>query len=265
VERFRGGGGLELLVDAADGARIVSLTGGGREWLAPSSSRLPGAFVQAGSGGWDEAVPTVAACVLPDRTVLPDHGDAWSSAWTVVSRGSVLETSVVLASLPVSLTRRVSATAAGIRLDYLATTASSEPLPLLWAAHPLFAADEDTRVVLDGSPALVEEYPSRGRPLLWDAGRAASGGALKAFATGTHASARVVHGDGAVLRLSWDPVELPHLGLYWDAQEFTGTPVVAIEPSTGLGDSAADALAAGAVRMLGRHDPLRWWLEVGRA
>ena len=256
------GAGIDLLVDVSDGARITSLRAGGREWLAPGGPRSGTAFVQRGSGGWDEAVPTVAACVLADGTVLPDHGDAWRGDWAVTSRGADhLETTVRLASLPVTLRRRISATATGIRLSYSATTDRREPMPLLWAAHPLFAAEPGTRIAVDGGPGLVEEYPRRGRPLAWDAHRAAGHGALKAFTRGSHSSARVVHPDGNALRLDWDPRRLPHLGLYWDGDEFTSTPVVAIEPSTGRGDSAALAAAEGRVRMLSSAAPLHWWLE----
>jgi len=287
------GAGIDLLVDVSDGARITSLRAGGREWLAPGGPRSGTAFVQRGSGGWDEAVPTVAACVLADGTVLPDHGDAWRGDWAVTSRGADhLETTVRLASLPVTLRRRISATATGIRLSYSATTDRREPMPLLWAAHPLFAAEPGTRIALDGDPGsrvapdgepgsrvapdddpgsrvapdddpgLVEEYPQRGRALAWDAHRAAGHGALKAFTIGSHSSARVVHPDGSALRLDWDARGLPHLGLYWDADEFTPTPVVAIEPSTGRGDSAALAAAEGRVRMLSSAAPLRWWVGV---
>ena len=271
------GGGIALLVDVADGARITSLTAGGREWLAPTGPRYGGGFVQAGSGGWDEAIPTVAACVLPDGTVLADHGDAWSMPWTVSSRGaeSVVAT-VRLRSVPVTVTRRIAGSAAGIRIDYEATTSSVEALPLLWAAHPLFAADDATRVVVgDGSGsggggdrgadpalALVEEYPQRGRELAWDPQRRAETSALKAFVAGTHSSARVTHGDGQSLRLGWDAADLPYLGLYWDGAEFTDTPVVAIEPSTGWGDSAARAVASGRVRTVSAAEPLRWWLTL---
>jgi len=265
------GAGIEVVVDVADGARITSLVAGGRQWLAPSGPRSGTTFVQAGSGGWDEAVPTVAACVLADGTELPDHGDAWRGEWKTTSRGDGhLETALRLASLPVVVRRRVSATAAGIRLSYSASTERREPLALLWAAHPLFAAESGTRIVVDGGPGsgpglgldLVEEYPQRGRGLAWDPERAAGHGALKAFATGGASSARVEHADGSTLRLSWDPRELPYLGLYWDADEFTSTPVVAIEPSTGLGDSAALAASTGAVRSVSRAAPLRWWIDV---
>jgi len=259
---MQGGGGITVQVDVADGARLTSLTSGGREWLAPGGPRLPGVFVQAGSGGWDEVVPTVAACTLADGTALADHGDAWQTEWMLDSSDDThVQTSVRLASLPVSLTRRIEATSTGIRLSYTATTGAPVPVPLAWCAHPLFAAEAGTRLVLAGPEArLIEEYPHRGRARDWPDGVGAT--AIKAFTAGARSSAAVVHANGDILTLSWDSSLLPYLGLYWDGGEFTDRPVVAIEPSTALGDSAARALAEGRIRMIGPGRPFQWWLDL---
>ncbi|POH66403.1 hypothetical protein C3B59_08225 [Cryobacterium zongtaii] len=261
------GGGIAVQIDVADGARITSLTSGGREWLAPSGPRSPGVFVQLGSGGWDEVVPTVAACVLSDGsaftgTVLADHGDAWQSVWALDSSDDThVQTSVRLASLPITLTRRVAATATGIRLLWAASTDGPEPVPLAWCAHPLFAADAGTRIVLPGpAPALIEEYPRDRVRRAWPA--AVGAAAIKAFAAEPQSSASVVHRNGDNLTLTWDPELLPYLGLYWDGGEFTDTPVVAIEPSTAFGDSAALAMDEGRIRTLEPGRPFRWWLQL---
>lgn len=263
----QGGGGIAVQIDVADGARITSLTSGGREWLAPSGPRSPGVFVQPGSGGWDEVVPTVAACVLSDGsaftgTVLADHGDAWQSVWALDSSDDThVQTSVRLASLPITLTRRVAATATGIRLSWAASTDGPEPVPLAWCAHPLFAADAGTRIVLPGpAPALIEEYPRDRVRRDWP--HAVGAAAIKAFAAEPQSSASVVHRNGDNLTLTWDPELLPYLGLYWDGGEFTDTPVVAIEPSTAFGDSAALAMDEGRIRTLEPGRPFRWWLQL---
>ena len=75
-------------------------------------------------------------------------------------------------------------------------------------------------------------------------------------------SAAVVHANGDTLSLSWDPALLPYLGLYWDGGEFTDTPVMAIEPSTAFGDSAARAVAEGRIRLLEPGRPFTWWLHL---
>ena len=261
------GGGITVQIDVADGARITSLTSGDREWLAPSSPRSPGVFVQPGSGGWDEVVPTVAACTLPGDsafagTVLADHGDAWQNEWTLDSSDDThVQSSVRLPSLPITLSRRVTGTAEGLRLSWEASTDGPGPVPLAWCAHPLFAADAGSRIVLPGSaPALIEEYPRERVPRNWP--EAVGGAAIKAFVAESQSSASVVHGNGDALTLTWDPDLLPYLGLYWDGGEFTDTPVVAVEPATAFGDSAARAVAEGRIRMLEPGRPFRWWLQL---
>lgn len=255
------GGGIDVVVDLAGGGRLIGLRAFGRDWLAAGGERSPGDYVQAGSGGWDEIVPTVSACVLADGTVLADHGDAWQSEWALVSADAThVEATVTLSSLPITLTRRIEATDAGLRLTYTASAAGDRRVPLFWCAHPLFAADPRTRIRVDGDPGLIEEYPGPRRARDWPA--AVGEAAVKAFTAEPVSSASVVHANGDALTLGWDPELLPYLGLYWDGGEFTETPVVAIEPATGYGDSAARAEADGRVATLTPGVPLRWWLTV---
>jgi len=255
------GGDVVADVDLADGGRLTALTALGRQWLAPSGPRTPGGYLQEGSGGWDEISPTVSTCVLADGTVLADHGDAWQGAWTLVSADDRhVEATVTLATQPVTLTRRVAAHGDGLRLSYSATTPSLRPVPLFWCAHPLFAAEPGTRLRVAGHPRLVEEYPGPRAPRGWPGDVGA--GAVKAFVDEPVSSASVVHADGDSLTLSWDPALLPYLGLYWDGGEFTTVPVVAIEPATAYGDSAARAVDDGRVRQLHAGAPFRWWVDV---
>lgn len=255
------GGGISVEIDLEGGGRLTSLVALGRQWLAPGGERTPGDYVQAGSGGWDEVVPTVSACVLADGTVLADHGDAWQTPWTLVSADDThVEATVTLSSLPITLSRRVEATDAGLLLSYTASAAGDRPVPLLWCAHPLFAAGPGTRIRVHGDPALVEEYPGPRRRRGWPT--SVTDAAVKAFTVEPVSGAAVVHPGGEALTLGWDPSLLPYLGLYWDGGEFTSTPVVAIEPATGYGDSAARAESDGLVRVLTPGTPFRWWLTI---
>jgi len=258
------GGGIRLEIDLADGGRLTSLTALGRQWLANSAPRTPGGYLQEGSGGWDEIAPTVSACVLADGTVLADHGDAWQTGWSLVSAGDThVEATVKLPSVPITLTRRIEATSTGLRLSYSATTDSTLPVALFWCAHPLFRAHPGTRVRVAGDPRLVEEYPGPRAPRDWPADVGPT--AIKAFTADPVSAAAVVHANGDALTLVWDAALLPYLGLYWDGGEFTTTPVVAVEPSTAYGDSAAVAVAEGQVRMITAATPAHWWLTVTAA
>ena len=44
-------------------------------------------FVGSGLAGWDECIPTVAACTGADGRAVPDHGSVWARAWTVDGNG----------------------------------------------------------------------------------------------------------------------------------------------------------------------------------
>ena len=241
-----GGGDLTATVDVSSGGRIVSLSAYGREWLAPSSPlpvTEPRCFVHDGTGGWDDAIPTVAACTTPAGIELPDHGDVWDREWRVTSQSERhLSTSVELTSLPLRLERLITATTTGLRFDWRVTTASARPIEFLWSAHPLFLAEPGTRIELGGPADLVEEYPRRGQPgeLPRSIDELPTGAALKLFASGL-STAAVVHPDRSTLSLDWDAAELPFLGLYLDRGEFTTRPVLAIEPTMAATDSAARA------------------------
>ncbi|HEY2859585.1 MAG TPA: hypothetical protein VGJ21_14285 [Terracidiphilus sp.] len=149
------------------GGKIASIRFRNHELLqSPLSSISPRtramAFDQGDASGWDECLPSVAACSVdtagkPEGTAqIPDHGDLWRVAWNVIHHDS---DSVTLAgacfSLPLTLERRVSLahTAEGVRLSfgYKLTNTGDAPVPWSWAAHPLFTAALGDRIVLPDS------------------------------------------------------------------------------------------------------------------
>ncbi|PYH01309.1 hypothetical protein [Arthrobacter stackebrandtii] len=279
------GPGLRAEVHAGRGARISSLrSDDGFEWLLasrPTVSAGPGQpFVREGMGGWDEVAPTVQADAgLLDEQgkpvpALPDHGDIWNVPWTVGRAApDELEMSVDLGSLPIRLERRISATGTGLRLDYRASTESPLPVPLLWCAHPQFAAGPDTTVALELSgkpvtPLLVEMYPGQGAvrsfPVEPVHGTLGPGTSLKVLAAArtTVDAAVLCHGGGRSLRIGWDPAALPYLGLFWDNGEFAREPVLAVEPSTSWGDRLSAAVRQGMALTVAAGAPLEWALDV---
>jgi galactose mutarotase-like enzyme len=274
-----GEGPLRVVVDSARGGRLTSLTCDGREWLAPTGARdlerTPGSatpFVRPGMGGWDEVIPTVAATGLPDGRRLGDHGEAWWRPWTIeASSVEALTMSVRLTSLPLTLRRTVQVTGRTLRLSYTVEvdTTAVGPTPVLWSAHPQFDAPGGTRLVLGRGPTTARvEYPAgRGALVLDDRDVLAelpAGTALKAFVDpGTAVdTAGLVHADGAALTLRWDARAVPYLGLWWDNGCCASTPVIAVEPCTGFGDDAAEALARGMILSLPPGARHRWWVQV---
>lgn len=278
-----GSAALSAMVLPARGGKIVSLIdkAGGREWLAQASSplraplRYGSSFVAGDMCGWDEMLPTIIACRYPSadvtrRVQLPDHGELWACEWQVLDRTA---DSILMAvdgrALAYRLVRRITVIDATMHVDYRLTTA--EPLWLLWAAHPQFACTRDTRIAL---PHQVHELldvtvPDNPVPCSWpaeapDHPRAlALGEGRKLYvAPDTPVGwAALVDTDDCWLRLSWDAVRIPYLGVWLDNQAYAPEPVVALEPTTGYYDDLERAHSLGKVPLIEPEGEFLWSID----
>ncbi|MGY6019180.1 hypothetical protein [Streptomyces spinosirectus] len=138
-------GPVGIVTDAVHGGRWTSLNAGGREWLwrregIGREDVVPGdAFVDA--GGLEECVPTVRG--------TPDHGDAWSRAWTSDGAGTQ---SVRCERFSLSRT-----TGEAGRIDYVLRAAPG--FRFVWAAHALLDLSPRATVRLPEG-ASTRLYPS---------------------------------------------------------------------------------------------------------
>ncbi len=164
---------MRVITVPEKGAKIVSVfdRSTGHEWLLPpKNGHFPqpvygAVFVEQDMSGWDEMFPTIDRCRYPLRGAyfdanLPDHGEVWALPWQVdESSRSAICLSVTGRTLPYILSRELRfSDERTLRLSYEVINAGSEPLSLLWAAHPQFAADEATRIML---PAEVTQSRQR--------------------------------------------------------------------------------------------------------
>jgi hypothetical protein len=249
-----------VVVDPADGGKIVSIVGGSREWLEPSTARS-GIGRYEGGGGWDECAPTVGDCVIDDSTVLVDHGDAWRKPWTVeTSTPRRIKMNVMLDTVGVTLTRTIRPTRDGVRLGYRAHTRSTEAVPLLWCAHPLFKASEGEQLVVRGP--FIEHFPAFGNILsdLPNMDQISVGTAIKAFGLSKLDRAEIKHPAGFALQIRWSGWPIGETGIYVDNGVFSGRPILGIEPSTGRHDLASEVWAE--LPVVTARRPLRWAIEV---
>lgn len=246
--------------------------------LAPYSTRTPTmAFDEGDASGWDECLPSVAACSVntPRGTAsVPDHGDLWRVSWEPVdSNGSSLTLKADCFSLPLTLHRSLSlaetASGCSLHLDYTLTNTGDHSVPWSWAAHPLFAAEPTDTVELPASIHALRVEGSAGNRLgmngntvSWplastNGGKPAdlsivypptSGYGDKLFA-GPLAS---VDGWSALrrpragvrIKVSFDTASTPYLGLWlcyggWPEKPGTKQNCVALEPATAPVDSLA--------------------------
>jgi galactose mutarotase-like enzyme len=152
------------------GGKIASIRIGGRELLqaplAPIEPRSQTMSFDAGdASGWDECLPSVAACTVLTGAGLariPDHGDLWRVGWKEQRTGNGEQgagTNHSLRgqcfSLPLVLDRtlELSEDLGGWRLDlrYTLTNTGPSAVPWSWAAHPLFVAEAGDRIILPDS------------------------------------------------------------------------------------------------------------------
>lgn len=254
-------GSVEIVTDAAHGGRWTSLHAGAREWLwrREGTGRehvSPGdAFVDA--GGLEECVPTVRG--------TPDHGDAWSRAWT--SEGDGTES---VRCERFSLTRTVGSAHEGARVDYV--LAADPGFRFVWAAHALLDLSERATLHLPES-ADTRLYPSANGPWTEGSWPAPRGARLDRFgpddgtAVGAvvDASRACVHDDEDRLAFSLEADGQPLSIAVW--RNLGGFPVTGpyrstgVEPMLGRVFDLAETGPGDAARVPASGE-LRWRLTV---
>jgi galactose mutarotase-like enzyme len=181
------------------GGKIASICVRNQELLQPPLAEIAPrtrtmVFDASDASGWDECLPSVAACeVKTERGLakIPDHGDLWRVEWEKTGtreqgnreihgtrgQGNKSEIggplSVTLEgkcfSLPLTLARTIDLdqTAKGweLRFHYKLTNTGQAWAPWSWAAHPLFRVEEGDTVVLPDSVSTVRLEGSRGNRL----------------------------------------------------------------------------------------------------
>lgn len=239
--------------------------------------------------GFDEMFPTIDSWTCdhdPWRGVeMPDHGEVWAMPWQCAREGDALRLSVEGIRFPFRVEKVVSLRGGVLRAEYEARNLSNSPLPFLWAAHPLFNAEEGTELLVprgmdrvrnaapgnrlgardamldfpearlaDGSLFRLDRVPAfngRGFQKHWFESPLAEG-----WCGLRHPS------DGLEVRMEFPAQEVPWLGVWVNEGGVLGQYCIAPEPATAPMDSpgAAEALGRGSVLAPGAAK--RWWLAI---
>lgn len=276
--------GTVQVVVLGDGGRIASLLDrrSGREWLQPPCDAelapLPAAgarFTETDHFGWDEMLPTVDPCVFPvdpfAGEMLADHGELWSRTWEFVEVGSKRCTQVVQCAVPpCALRRTITLDGGRVRMEYELASQSDQSLPVLWAAHPQFAAggvclriepppaslvdvtagDDTVSVPYTGDLRVDRDVPHGEDRMYY----VPPGGPVKAVVLETR--------DGSWLRCRADAIVCPYVGLWLDRGRYSTGEVIAVEPTTAYYDALDRAVRTGRIASLAPGEPLRWWMTV---
>jgi galactose mutarotase-like enzyme len=237
------------------GGKIASIRIGAFELLqaplAPYGPRTRTMSFDAGdASGWDECLPSVAACSIETEAgpvSVPDHGDLWRVEWLPSNENAEETITGTLRgecfSLPLTLERtfHLAETTRGCKLalNYQVTNRGSFAAPWSWAAHPLFVVEDGDRIQLPHSiqKLCVEgsrnhRLGRRGDQVNWPIARLPVGGEddlsrvrAETSGIGDKLFAGPLHENenwcllerrkpGIAIRIGFDPSATPYLGLW---------------------------------------------------
>jgi galactose mutarotase-like enzyme len=290
---------LRVVIVPAMGAKIVSLYDkrASYEWLVgPMRAFKPAeygsSFVDQDMSGWDEMFPTIVACDYPapgpfQGRHLPDHGEVWPLPWACESAGEAeLVCRVEGRALPYRFQRTARlASPNTLQLDYAAENIGIESFYYLWAAHPQFTADADTRIVLPESVKQVYNvvraapWGELGTLYDWPEATTADGARWQLDRMGpasrhdcrkfyllpdrpVNQAGLVNPRAGSRLHLDWSAEKLPYLGVWVEEAMYNAVPVAALEPSNGFYDSLTRAYANRQAGLLTPGQKATWSLTL---
>jgi len=251
-------------------------------------------FEDSDASGWDECLPSVAACQVQTASgvvSIPDHGDFWQTPWNVIAQnGNELKMSADGFSLPLRFSKTLRLERNCLRVAYEVENLDKQPLEYVWSSHPLFAVEPGDRIVLPESVSEVivegsaqNRLGKRGTKQQWPnaeltnheptdlslTGRITDGIGDKLFADSPQEGWCAIDRTRLMRRieLRFNPKELPYLGLWicyggWPEGGVNRQQCVALEPCTADADSLATAMEKGRARQLAPETQDHWSLEL---
>ena len=295
--------GLARVVVLPDlGGKIISLVriASGREYLISLSSdedfRKPsfgGTFVDYNNVGFDECIPTIAACDYPEGKFagfqLPDHGDVWSLSWQHEIRDTGVMLSVEGRSLPFMFRKQLSLQGATLQIEYELLNTSDTRFQFLWSAHPLLRTEPGTTIVLplDSGKLLIDSSKgnrlgSKGESCTWPIATQKNGQTddLRVMKTRGEASDKLYTPRLSIgycglyhpntnesIVFKFDVENVPYVGLWIchgglrsdnPKEPYT----IAMEPCNGRPDSLREAIGRRESSTLLPHELKQWTLHV---
>lgn len=273
---------MQLVVNPELGGRITSLLDrrSNREWLwknpwiDPKPAVGDESYTQhLDAGGWDEILPSVSPCNLANGQQIPDHGDVVrlpAIAHHIGTNHCRLTTD--LTSLPLRFTREIRIEGARLTLRYSLMSSADHDISWLWAMHPLFQVEPGTSLIginasdfpdTDAHHRFANCYTN----LPDTRTETFEPFACKLFSHACQVERIALqHPDGSKLELSWNPREIPYLGIWLNLGAWSGcgSPPyfnLGIEPTTSPHDSLATAIQANQALILRAGETKNWSLQ----
>ena len=283
---------LSITLLPTEGGRVSSLRSveSNAEFLTQSKRRGPylqpsvdSLFQSGPCAGIEECLPTVGGCHVNGLPV-PDHGDFWQLPWqTITTSKTQAQIRAMGFSTPLLFTKTYSVEDRALRVHYMVENKSQEPIPFLYACHPLLSISQGDRIVLPSSIREVLMSYSRhnrlgaaGRKITWP--RTAHGVSLDLAEGESTGFAEMLYTDRLTdgrcgiyrtsehqgLHISFSTEVLPFLGIWlcyggWpegDTQNLQYA--VALEPTFAPVNTLAAAIEAGMGKFAMPGRPIVW-------
>ncbi|MDO4793385.1 MAG: hypothetical protein Q3993_04330 [Filifactor alocis] len=267
---------LKVCVLKNFGAKIASITHKKTDFeflFQPSLKKyqLPipnGDFADFDTSGLDDTIPTIDTCNYPGTTdLLPDHGDVWSREWEFSLRGSLLNASIQLVSVPLLFERGMELRDNRLVLSYSLTNNTGKGYHYLWALHGLNRIEENTRLlflkrevdimnvkddrIFDFDWRNLYEFPDKSSYKFYMSKE------LSTDKVGLYYPSKqlsyIIH---------FNPSELPYLGVWFTKGGFKGEYNCALEPCNGFYDSLERCVENGKSAFIEPFSQKTWKVEI---
>jgi galactose mutarotase-like enzyme len=297
---------MRVVVVPGIGGKVVALVSRhtGREWLwknphltlrkPPTDATDFGAF---DAGGWDEVFPTVNPCRVPNSAwgnrMLTDHGELWYRPWQIVAANTDSQTGATLTlavddpDLPFRFERTLTLApgVSPLTASYSLVNRSTQPMPFIWAAHPLLAIEPGELICLPAGTRASLTYnvglkvTPNATVFAWPTIQLASGDSLDISCVGDQSESYAVKlfaenvADGAIeivnrsqteaLRFSSETNRASHFGLWLNYGAWSGANGApyynaGIEPTTFPVDDLNVAVSHKAMAQLAPGSTRQW-------
>lgn len=244
------------------------------------------------TSGFDECFPSIDACEVEVekageklRVHVPCHGEVWALSWDYrINEDREIEFSVTSPSLGYRLTKKAALIGRELRLSYRVELIEDiEKLPFLWTPHALFRYDHDTEIIAPQRFNEVKSVCSVGRlnrkdvmynyPIthdskvgVWDCSKflRQDEGTCDKFYFTQKLKANDVFGfrnKYYQVLMAVDSHTAPYLGVWKNQGVVNNTHNFALEPCSGIYDSAEDAQNNGSVSYVTKSEPQSWHMS----
>ena len=285
------------------GAKLVSLTDkrSGRELMRQSEGDklIQGTYDSDYNAvdvcGFDDMFPTVDACYgeqYPwEGAKIPDHGEVWSLDWNLKAVGERIEADIYGVRFPYKLSKSIYFNDIGaLRCDYRLENLCGFNFEFLWAAHVMFAMEEDSYIILPAGQMNTTLTYTRDGYLGSGYGDNMSidekfdisatddcsfminfSRQSKIYMEKFYLNGAVKHGicgvmyssDGSAYTMSFPVEQVPYLGVLISKGLHIGECVI-LEPCTAAFDRPDRAKAYGCGSAIGAYGIYEWHLEFSR-